>query len=440
MVDLNDILFEKQRAALAALANNSPYTEVLYGGAAGGGKSLLGCAWQIARRLKYPESRGLIGRSKLDALKKSTLRTFFEVAKSFGLKSGTHYTFNGQTNIISFFNGSEIFLKDLFYYPSDPNFDSLGSTEYTDAFIDECPQITPKARDIVKSRLRHKTKEYGISGKVLMTCNPAKGWVYNEFYDPFKYGTLAPFRAFIQALPTDNPHLDPQYLQMLEQLPEHDRKRLLFGEWEYDTDIDRLFTYDDLHRLFRDETLTDGKRYITADVARLGKDKTVIGVWEGFTLIHVSEIEMSRINETVDAIRKLQQTYGVALNQVLVDEDGLGGGVVDYLKCRGFVGGSKSVTGTTNNLRSDCYFKLAELLEKSKVSINLAKELPRFKDLLIQELDATRRKNPDLDMKLQVISKDDIKKTLGRSPDYADMLMMRAYFDLRKNYGVYTVG
>lgn len=439
-VDIDTYLFEKQRAALAALANDSPYTEVLYGGAAGGGKSVLGCAWQIARRLKYPETRGLIGRSKLDALKKSTLRTFFQVCKDWGLKSGVHYKFNGQSNIITFFNGSEIFLKDLFFYPSDPNFDSLGSTEYTDAFIDELPEITNKARDIVKSRLRYKTRDYNIKGKLLMTCNPTKNWVYNEFYEPFKYGSLVDYRAFIQSLPTDNPELDPNYLKVLEQLPESDKRRLLYGEWEYDTSKDRMFTYDDLFALFREETLTDGKKYITADVARLGKDKTVIGVWDGFTLIDVSIMAQSRVNEVVDAIRLKQKEYGVSLSNIVVDEDGLGGGAVDYLKCRGFVGGSKSITGTTTNLRNDCYFKLAELVEKSKISVYLREKNENFCSFLKQELDATRRKDLTTDKKLSIISKDDIKKAIGRSPDYADMVMMRCFFELRKNYGVYAVG
>ncbi len=47
--------------------------EVLFGGAAGGGKSWVGCAWLILLCMKYPKTRYLIGRSKLDALKKTTL-------------------------------------------------------------------------------------------------------------------------------------------------------------------------------------------------------------------------------------------------------------------------------------------------------------------------------------------------------------------------------
>ena len=47
--------------------------EVLFGGAAGGGKSYIGCAYLLYMAMKYPGTRYLMGRSKLDALKKTTL-------------------------------------------------------------------------------------------------------------------------------------------------------------------------------------------------------------------------------------------------------------------------------------------------------------------------------------------------------------------------------
>ena len=76
-----------------------------------------------------------MGRSKLDSLKKTTLNTFFEVCEAWGVVSGKHYHFNAGSNIIKFYNKSEIMLKDLFLYPSDRNFDNLGSLEITGAFI-----------------------------------------------------------------------------------------------------------------------------------------------------------------------------------------------------------------------------------------------------------------------------------------------------------------
>jgi len=202
----------KQNEALRVLGNSHPARVVLFGGAAGGSKSFIGCAWQISRRFKYPGTRGLIGRSKLDTLKKTTLKTFFEVAGMLGLAPNEHYTINNQTHVITFANGSEIILKDLFAYPSDPEFHSLGGLELTDAYVDESAQVSKRAIDILQSRIRFKLREYNLPPKMLLTCNPSKGWLYNEFYAPFKNDSLPGHLAFIPSLPTDNPHLPETYI------------------------------------------------------------------------------------------------------------------------------------------------------------------------------------------------------------------------------------
>src|SRR5690606_2496379 len=106
-------LLIKQEHAIFYLKDNTT-EEVLYGGAAGGGKSALGCLW-------------LIGRSKLKTLRETTLNTFFELAAQ--LRLGSQFTYKSADHIILWKNGSESILKDLFLYPSDPNFDSLGSLE-----------------------------------------------------------------------------------------------------------------------------------------------------------------------------------------------------------------------------------------------------------------------------------------------------------------------
>ncbi|NBT88346.1 MAG: PDZ domain-containing protein, partial [Flavobacteriaceae bacterium] len=310
----------KQTECLNALAIDSAAEVVLFGGAAGGAKSFTGCAWQIMRRLKYPGTRGLIGRSKLDTLKKTTLKTFFEVAGMFGLRAHEHYTYNAQSNVITFYNGSEIILKDLFAYPSDPSFDSLGSLEITDGFLDECSQISKKAVDIVRSRIRYRLTQNNLTPKILLTCNPSKGWLYNEFFAPFRSGQLPPHLVFIQSRVTDNPHLPATYAETLARLPEVDRKRLLDGDWDYDETLDALFSTDDLLRCFRTPETT-GELYITADIARLGKDRTVIALWRGLSLIQITELRKKRIDETAAVIRELADYHKVKLSNVIADAD-----------------------------------------------------------------------------------------------------------------------
>ena len=423
----------KQIECLNALGLDSPAEVVLFGGAAGGAKSFTGCAWQIQRRLKYPGTRGLIGRSKLDTLKKTTLKTFFEVAQLFGLRANEHYQFNAQSNVITFYNGSEIILKDLFSYPSDPSFDSLGSLEITDSFLDECSQISKKAVDIVRSRIRYKLTQYNLSPKTLLTCNPSKGWLYNEIYAPWRAQNLPEFISFIPSRVTDNPHLPATYAETLARLPEIDRKRLLEGDWDYDETADALFITDDILRAFRDPQ-TDGELYITADVARLGKDRTVIALWRGLSLIHITELRKKKIDETAAVIRAMADHHKVKLSNVLADADGLGAGLVDVLKCREFRNGSRATKPERFvNLKAECFFKLAEFIELNRMVFPQG-----HRDTIVKELDLIRRKNPDGDGKLAVTGKEEIQRTHGMSPDYADAIAMRMFFELFPNYGRYS--
>jgi len=424
----------RQSEALKFLSVDSDVETILYGGAAGGGKTMLGCIWQILRRLKYPGTRSLIGRAKLDTLKKTTMATFFQVAHEIGLKAGEDFIYNQQSHIIKFSNGSEIILADLFLYPSDPMMTDLGGLEVTDVFIDEATEITEKAYSIVSSRIRYKLNEFGLKPKILLTCNPSKGWIYNQFYLPYKNQNLPSHRAFVQALPGDNIHLPDSYVTSLTRLPEADRKRLLEGDWEFDNSSDRLYMYDELIRCFR-EPMNVGEGYITADIARLGKDRTVLCVWKGLSCIDIIILKQKRQDEVKAEIQRLMNQHGIKLSNVLADADGVGGGLVDSLRCREFMNGSKAVRGNQYmNLKADCYFRLGELIDKNEITLPI-----KYQEDIVKELELVRRVDPDKEGKLRVTSKDTIsQRTGGISPDIADAIMMRAYFELNRNYTKYA--
>ncbi len=412
-------------------------TEILFGGAAGGGKSWVGCAWIIIVCLKYAGTRYLMGRSKLDALKKTTLNTFFEVCQHWNIVADKHYNFNASTNIIKFYNGSEIILKDLFLYPSDRNFDSLGSLEITGAFIDEANQITEKAKNIVASRLRYKLDKYNIIPKLLMTCNPAKNWVYTQYYKPAKDGTIKKHRRFIQSLVDDNEYISKFYKTQLETLDELSKQRLLFGNWEYDVSDDSLCNYDAIVRLF-DQQGIDGEKYITCDVARFGNDKTIIMLWKGLHITKVITLLKSAINDVVEQIKQIQQQEQVKLSNIIVDEDGVGGGVKDYLRCRGFVNNSRPIKKENyQNLKTQCYYKLASMINTAQIGISMNDV--NIKQTMIEELEQIRSKDQDKDNKLQIVPKETVKAILGRSPDYADAMAMRMYYEIDTSYGRYYI-
>lgn len=394
--------------------------------------------WLIANCQKYPGSRWLMGRSKLKTLKETTLKSFFEVSSKLGVSD--QWKYNSQDSIITFTNGSEILLKDLFLYPSDPEFDSLGSLEITGAFVDECNQLSFKAWEVVKSRIRFKLKEFGLMPKILGTCNPAKNWVYTEFYKPFRDKSMVSFRKFIQALPTDNPYLEPSYLQTLLRMNKNSRERLYYGNWEYDDDVNSMIDYDAIHDYFNPTHLVLGdKKYITIDVARKGKDNTVIRVWNGLLCVERVKLSKSLITETAETVKGLQKKHKVSSSNTIADEDGVGGGLVDILKCKGFLNGSKALNNENyENLKTQCSVKMAELIQAREAGELYAS--PDLKKIVIEEMEQVKRRDLDKDGKIKIVRKDEIKQMLGRSPDEWDSIMMRAYFEFKKGITVLKSG
>lgn len=435
---------EKQTEAWNYL-NDKVTDELIFGGGAGGGKSRLGASWLIVMCNQYPGTRWLMGRSKLKSLKETTLATFFDVCTDWGLKKDVDYRYNPMDGTIIWANKSSILLKDLFAYPSDPNFDSLGSLEISGAFIDEVNQIKYKAWETVKSRIRYKLDEHGLTPKILGTCNPSKGWVYLEFYRPWREGSLEGYRKFIQALAKDNKFISTTYVNNLKTSKNKAiRERLLKGNWEYDDDPGTMFEYDALIDLFTNKGKDTGEKWITADVSRKGVDKFPVFYWDGF---HVKEIVVLPYEIRKDTkkssnwLRSYAEKKGVRMHHVIVDEDGVGGGVVDNLGCTGFINNSTPVqppeaaddkTKRVNyaNLKSQCYDLLSSAVDKGDIGIDDPGDQD-IKDLIIEDLEAIKQVDVDKDGPFRVIGKEEIKEDLGRSPDYGDSLMMRMYGEIK---------
>lgn len=452
-------LTDRQSEAWTLLEDKT-HTEILFGGAAGGAKSFLGCAWLIAMCCKYKGSRWLMGRAVLKTLKETTLNTFFEVAAMGGLHSGRDYVYNQQAGTITI-GPSAILLKDLFAYPSDPNFDDLGSLEITGAFVDEVNQITEKARDILKSRIRYKLTHYcsscseaglsngkiaemdeqgrpvkwicgscgevdgGIMPKFLMSCNPAKNWVYRDYYQPWRNGTLEPYRAFIPGLVGDNPHISPHYIDSLKKLKGADRERLLNGNWDYDEAEWQLLSTETIYGLwtFDEEKVRRGKPALTWDVAGPGSDRSVAMIWDGFVVTHIHELDSEDVNKQARQVEYFAKIHKVPRNRMVVDATGIGTGPAQQLRgCVAFEGGaSPRVNKDFKNFKAECAFKLAEVANEGWMGI--ATDTGR--EQLQEELPWIRQYKGETDMKVQITPKKDVRQALGRSPDYADNFIMR---------------
>jgi phage terminase large subunit len=423
-------LLPKQNDAVHFLVDEET-TEILYGGAAGGGKSALGVLWLIQNCQNYKGSRWMIGRSVLKTLKATTLKTFFEISKRLDINE--QWIYHQTESVIRWDNGSEIVLQELENLPRDKDFDRLGSLEITGAFIDEVAQIEFKAWQVVKSRIRYKLDEFGLMPKILGTCNPSKNWTYKYFYKPNKNKDMPDFRKFVLSLPKDNPHLPDSYIETLGQLDEASKRRLRDGDWEFDDDKSTLISYDAImdywngsHIMIKD----DDKRYLTIDVARKGKDKTVFRVWKGFVCVERKEIAKSDLRVVVEVAKELQEKYGITNSKTIADEDGVGGGVVDFLGCIGFVNNSRALNEENYvNLKSQCSIKMAKRIEDRGVIERC--ESPSIQELVTEEMEQVKIKDLDKDGRMGVVPKEKIKELIGRSPDDWDSIMMREWFELR---------
>ena len=385
-------------------------------------------------------------------MRDSTLLTFYKVCKYYKINPDNEFRYNGQDHYIEFNNGSRIDLLDLKYLPSDPLYERYGSVEYTGGWIEEGGEVNFGAFDILKTRVgRCMNDKYNLTSKILITANPKKNWIYSTIYKPFENGTLPKEYAFIRALIQDNPYMESNYIENLLELKDKSKKeRLLYGNWNYDDDPAKLMEYDNIVDLFTNDfvgkddngELIPCDSYISADIARFGSDLTVLMAWKGYRVVEIQSYERTSITDSADRITDMANKYGVPRSRIVVDEDGLGSGCVDILKCKGFVANStpievKGKKENYNNLKSQCYFRLADKVNKNELFIDCVDTTVIEK--ITEELEVIKQKDIDKDNKMGVIPKDKVKELIGRSPDYSDCLMMRFFLDLKKTGILATV-
>ena len=438
------------KQALAYKALDDKITSFLgFGGGSGGGKSWLGAEWLFRNCIAYEGSKWFIGRNELKRLMASSFATFRKVSQFHNVKSGT-WKLNGQYNYIEFFNKSRIDLLDLKYLPSDPMYQRFGSTEYTGGWIEEAGEVDFLAFDVLKTRVgRWKNNEYELfPAKVLLTFNPEQNWLYRVFYKPWRKDELkGTDYAFIQSLYGDNHYTAGEYGKQLDKLKDPVlRARLKMGLWEYASGDLSLLDYDSIIDIFTNTLPEEGQqeKYFSGDVARYGSDKITFASWKGFNLHKLEWKEGRGIDQTAMDVREELRTGMIPYSHAIVDDDGVGGGVVDLVRgIKGFVGNSapmkikvkgvpeseKERKDNYRNLRSQCAFMLAEKIKAHELTIT-AKIDESTKEMIIEDLQQLKRVETPTEQPLQIIPKDEIKEALGRSPDFSDTLMMRMYFEL----------
>jgi phage terminase large subunit len=417
----------KQAEFQAAVASGQ-YRHLLYGGAAGGGKTYVLCATVMVLCRVFPGSRWAIVRADLPRIKKTVLPTWNRIAPR-PFFEDVHRT----DWYVKAANGSEV----LFLPASediDPDFQRIRGLELNGAAIEECDEVSEAFIDVLSSRLGR----WKCPGEVqplpmsLYSCNPNQRWPKTRFYDAWRNNTLAAKHFYLPAKITDNPHVSKDYLEQLESLPPKQRSVYFDGNWQYADEPDQLIKAEWVEACFeRTPDLKGRPKALGVDVARYGDDDTVIASTVGWHLAELEAFHGIDTHHTAELAKARIVVGQIPNHMVRVDTVGLGAGVADNLlaariKCTEFIAGAKPAGLHKflhfKNLRSEAWWNMRELCKEGPASF--ASDLdPEHKRLLTADLTAPRY-SLDSDKTIEVESKDSIKARIGRSTDFGDAVVM----------------
>lgn len=442
---------EKQLRAVRHWLDDTA-TDIGYGGGKYGGKSYLGCSLIFGDALIYPGTYYGIGRVELVDLLKFTYPTVMEVFQDWGITQ-KYWKYNGQYNFFEMYNGSRVYFIPVKYMPSDPDYARFGSMQFTRVWGEEIGEWHVKAKANFHITVgRWKNKEYNLTGKGLYTFNPARNFTYDQYYKPFRDGTMPEYRRFVQALPTDNKRANPAVLDnMRRTLTNADYRRLFLGEWEAGADPNCLVSYDAVCDIFRNEhvipDMSLSKRALSTDLATTGRDKWVAFEWQGDVAVLRINRSFAKGKEIYERTASLVRERSIPRSRVASDADGLGNYLESFLNgifefhanARPF---ETSVIPTPDgvtdrivyaNLKTQCAYELARMINERRLRIvtdglddATVEEIKDELMLLIVEnvtSDATKRR---------LISKERMKELIGRSPDFLDALIMGMVFRLNR--------
>ncbi|NJP07992.1 MAG: hypothetical protein HC837_21410 [Chloroflexaceae bacterium] len=168
---------------------------------------------------------------------------------------------------------------------------------------------------------------------------------------------------------------------------------------------------------------------IGCDVARFGDDYTAIHVRRGGVSLHHESMHGWNTSATAGRLRQLADQWGRYCGidgrrvQVIIDDDGVGGGVVDQAEGYRFTGLSGASQALDPELypnrRSELWFTVAQRAEERALSLARLDRSTR-QELRRQALAPTWRL--DSRGRRVVEAKADTKKRLRRSPDDMDAL------------------
>ena len=407
------------------LLTNSEDLSILFGGAKGGGKTLLFCTWvdhwmewlirffDIKEPLKNPLPVGFIGRKQAVDFRKTTLETFKRIVPP------DHYYIREQEQ--------EIIFKDrlkLLYGGLDDRerINKFNSFESCFLGIDQAEETDRQEIGVLRGSLRLMYKGKRPPYKQFFSANPAECWLKEDFID-----NPQPQHYFVPALHTDNPHLPDNYTSTLIQAFKYNQALLdayLHGNWYALQAENSLLSAQHFADLKGVNHHYRERRGVVVCDPSLGGDACVIKVMENYKttaqlVLHVREPMKIAGEMMVLGTKSKIQNYAADTT------GGLGEAILDRIR-------------EVKPLSHRIYLSYATKDESFKHGVNLRAEMAWHYMMAVidkripypvdeevrRQILALRFKVVDSQGFIILEPKKDTKKRLGQSPDSADTEIM----------------
>jgi hypothetical protein len=339
--------------------------------------------------------------------------------------------------VAKFTNNSEIiFLGEQIQ--EDPDQNRFRGLEVNTIALEEASELSSKTYYKCVERCGtwiDKNWEIPCPSKIILSSNPDQGWVKDKFYTPYITKKIEAPYFYLQSKITDNPYIPKSYSDSLKELPKEIYDVFVEGSWDAVDSLHQLVSWGVIDSCAARKLSDNKNRYLGVDVGREGSDPTVLLTMEGGNIIDIEEHPKTRIDVVSDLVKKKMKEFRINAGCVTVDSVGVGGGVVDNLTREvinviPMVGGatkeicaSPGFNYTLEDLTFDTSLKFKNWKSYSywvaaqKMKIG---EIGNFTDYKLKTDAASIWYFTPNEKTIQVESKDDLKKRLGRSPDYWD--------------------
>lgn len=428
-------LTKKQLTVIQLLNDPSVHTIYLIG-SVGTGKTDIASHAIISLAYSFKDSYLTVFRKNISTSKKTVIPSYLSMLDKMNLIEKKDYVFNRNEHEITFpHNGSKIVFVEA-DRSKDRQGQKIKGINATANHVDEADELEQVMFNHARSR-RGRKNNYGQPSVSIITMNPNSTYLKQNIYDKWKDNAL-PDGVKVVEFTLDDSWQSQQDIDDMMSNPKPWRERFLFNNWNFEDDSDSLFKYRYFDACKTSDIDLNQVRYVGYDVARSGRDRSVLSLWYGKTLVDIVIIkdkdEQKPTNDQAFELIKFISENAVFPENTVVDAVGIGVGVIDNAKDKGmffkeFVSGARPTSDKYDMLRSQVIYEFSRGLETGEIKIYEGCSL-------INELisEAMMHNSKTSDKKFSVESKDDIKKrTGGKSPDIFDAVVMGIYPSLSIN-------